>query len=159
MLGATPVLLSYPDVMDQLPKGFGDGFAMHLVFCHGLGLMGYFHSHTLFQGGIMMAPIGVLWNTAKYNACKNIVGQDVMDAAAALWLSTVYGGVATDTVGAYEWMLSHNDTVVTLNSTQTAVWADAVASYVEDWKNACDDPELAADIYDTAKAYIAALEV
>ena len=156
MLGVVPALLSFPDVLDQVPKGFGDGFSQHSEFCFGLGLISNFHSHTFFPGGIMMIPIGALWNTGSYEAVLDIVGQEVMDAAAAAWLTKFIEATAVDTAGALGWIAGHGDTVTSLDGTQTAVWAAACADYVTDWENACDNPALAAAIYDAAVAAIAA---
>jgi TRAP-type C4-dicarboxylate transport system substrate-binding protein len=157
MLGATGMRLSFDDVLDQVPKGMGDGFAIHSEFTYGLALLPYFHSHTLFLGGIMMMPIGMLWNTESYNAVVEAVGEEVMNAARAIYCETFDLWITVHTKGALEWWVTHGDTVTSLNSTQTEVWAAAVADYVEDWESVCDDPAKAKAIYDAAKAYIAAL--
>lgn len=162
MLGATSVLLLFSDLLDQVPKGIGDGYAQHSEFTYGVQvappLVSYFHSHTVFPGGILMTPIGMLWNTESYNAVVEAVGEEVMDAARAVWLETYDLWMTVDTAGALEWWVTHGDTVTSVNSTQTAVWAAACSDYVTQWENSCDDPALAADIYDAAKAYIAALQ-
>jgi hypothetical protein len=156
LLEATTVLLSFPDMMDQVPQGVGHGFAHLGQFVHFTGLLPYFHSHTFFQGGIVMKPIGMLWNTESYNVVVGAVGEEVMDAARAVYYETLYLWDTVLTAGALEWWVTHGDTVTYLNSTQTEVWAAACADYVTEWENSCDDPALAADIYDAAKAYIAA---
>jgi TRAP-type C4-dicarboxylate transport system substrate-binding protein len=159
MLGATGLLLSFPEVLGMVPECFGDGFAHHSEFCFALGLVPYFHSHTYFPGGIVMMPLGMLWNTEPYNAVVEAVGEEVMDAARAVWLETLDLWVTVDTAGALEWWVTHGDTVTSLNSTQTAIWAAACADYITQWENACPDPAKVEAIYDSAKAYIAAPEM
>jgi hypothetical protein len=157
MLGAIGVVLSFPDLLDQVPKGIGAGYAQHSEFCFGLNIISFFHSHTFFPGGIVMTPIGPLWNTESYEAVLDIVGQDVMDAAAAAYATKFIEATAVDTAGALGWIAGHGDTVTSLDSSQTAVWAAACADYFTTWENACDDPDLAEDILDAAVGYIAAL--
>jgi hypothetical protein len=79
-------------------------------------------------------------------------------AARAIWLETPDLSVAEDTGGALEWWVTHGDTVTSLNSTQTGVWAAACGDYITQWENACPDAALAADLYEPAEAYIAALQ-
>jgi hypothetical protein len=79
-------------------------------------------------------------------------------AARAIWLETPDLSVAEDTGGALEWWVIHGDTVTSLNSTQIVVWAAACGDYITQWENACPDPAKVEAIYDSAKAYIAALQ-
>jgi TRAP-type C4-dicarboxylate transport system substrate-binding protein len=155
MLGATGVVLSFPDLLDQVPKGIGDGYAQHSEFCFGLQIISFFHSHTFFPGGIVMTPIGPLWNTESYNKVKNIIGDAGMAAAADAYKTKFIQATAVDTAGAQDWMLTHGDTVTSLTASQTAVWAAAVGPYFTSWENACADANVAKAILASAQAFIA----
>jgi hypothetical protein len=115
------------------------------------------NSHTVFPGGIVVTPTGMLWNTESYTAVVEAVEEEVMDAARAVYFEILGLRTTVQTKGALEWEVIHGDTLTSLKSTQTEVWTNAVVDYVTNWENACDEPALAADIYDAAKAYIAAL--
>jgi hypothetical protein len=156
MLGATGVVLSFPDLLDQVPKGIGDGYAQHSEFCYGLQIISYFHSHTFFPGGIVMTPIGPLWNTDSYNKVKNIIGDAGMAAAADAYKTKFIQATAVDTAGALDWIATHGDTVTALTAAQTAVWAAACAPYFTTWENACPDANVAKAILAKAQSYIAA---
>lgn len=105
----------------------------------------------------MVTPTGMLWNTESYTAVVEAVEEEVMDAARAVYFEILDLRITVQTKGALEWEVTHGDTLTSLNSTQTEVWTNTVVDYVTNWENACDDPALPADIYDAARAYIAAL--
>jgi hypothetical protein len=141
-------------------------FAQHLEFCYAFGILNCCESWTLFPGGIVMTPMGVLWNAARYDACVAKLmeacgitegeAEAIMDGAAEEYRETCYQySYDPDTVG---WMVHlanpSNGCAVTLNSTQTEVWEAAVSDYFDDWKADCDDSGTAQDIYDAAKAAI-----
>jgi hypothetical protein len=104
----------------------------------------------------VVTPTGMLWNTESYTAVVEAVEEEVMDAARAVYFEILGLRTTVQTKGALEWEVTHGDTLTSLNSTQTEVWTNAVVDYVTNWENACDDPALTLDIYDAAKAYIAA---
>jgi hypothetical protein len=156
LLGASGTQVSFPDLLDGVPKGLGDGYCQHAEFTYGLGIVQYFHSHTVFPGGIVMTPILPLWNTQSYNKVKNIVGDQVMADAAAAYKQAFIAATAVDTAGYQSWWIDHHDFVVTLTVEQTAVWAAACAPYFTDWENACPDSSVAKAILAKAQSYIAA---
>lgn len=157
MLGASGSVLSFTDALTGIPSHVGDGFCMHLEFCSFFGLLPYLPSHTLFQGGIVMTPIGVIWNKTVYDGVVTAVGQSVMDAAAAAWLHTFLTETAVDTAGWGTYFATHPQTIVSLNRTQIVDngWVGNVSSYYGTWESACADPSVATQIYGNATALIA----
>lgn len=159
-LGAAGSFLTFPEVMSGIPSGIGDGFLQHNEFCAFFNLLQFFRSHTFFEGGISFMPIGELWNKEAWDETVAIVGEEVLEAAHQEWLTKAYQGTATDTVLVNEFFTAHaaeqTQTYLTGAQTEANGWVVAAAPYITTWQNLCDDPDLAADIYDAAQALIAA---
>jgi hypothetical protein len=163
-LGVTGDVQDLVPIMTGVANGMDDGFAQHLEFCAFFGLLQYLKSHTCFEGGLVMVPIGILWNTSKYDACVaqlTAAGANataVMTAAADVWHNSALEGTLVDTAAAGSYINAHGDqTVVSINTTQIADlgWAGNVSGYISDWETACSNSTKAHEIYLKALWYIA----
>jgi hypothetical protein len=148
----TGVKIGFFDMFGYFPApGSKDGFAMHNEFLHGAFGEAFFYSHTIFEGGgCMYAPIGVLWNAAKYTQCLNLVGQSVMDAAANVWLQTCITKTAVDTAGIWSFWGTRGDTIYTLNATEQAAFDVYFDTYTDSWVGNATNPTEAQDLIDEA---------
>jgi hypothetical protein len=150
--GVTATKIAFFDMFSIFPSPGGkDGFAMHNEFLHGAYGQEYFYSHTIFEGGgCMYTPIGILWNKAKYDQCVSLVGQPVMNAAAAKYLQTAISGTAVDTAGIWSFWGTRGDTIYTLNSTEQDAFDACFSAYTSNWVGNATNPTEAQNLIDTA---------
>jgi hypothetical protein len=141
-------------------------FAQHLEFCYAFGILNCCESWTIFPGGIVMIPMGVLWNAASYDDCVDKLmeacdltegeAEAIMEGARAEYIETCY--IYTNDPDTIGWQLHlanpANGCGLELTGPQTAVWEAAVSDYFDDWKDACANNVTAQNIYDSAKAAI-----
>ena len=156
-LGIIPNLLDFPGLVPAFQTGMGDGFIQHSEFLWGALGKEFFKSHTLVEGGILILPMGHLWNKAKYEECLAIVGQQVMDAAGALYLQTCVEGSNVDTAAITQYFADEGHTVTELDTAQTQAFQSVLTPYHDEWIADAPDPAKAQAIYDAVLAAIAAL--
>jgi len=148
--GCTGIQLAFPDLAPSFEAGLGDGYVQHNAFLLAVVGLDYFKSHTV--ANIHFAPIGVLWNTESYEACLDLVGQDVMDAAAQVYGDTFYP-LDAETLDAYDdAVAARGDTITELTPAQLEAFRDLMVTWHNDWINGADDPAAAQAIYDDALA-------
>jgi TRAP-type C4-dicarboxylate transport system substrate-binding protein len=152
--GVTGIQIAFPDLHPSFTAGLGNGFAQHNAFQIALGTIDYFFSHTITN--IIYTPIGVLWNKESYDACVDLVGQSVMDAAAQVYADTFYP-MDAETLNAFDATVAdRGDTVTVLDATQLAAFNDLMTPWIDDWINGADDPATAQALYEDCAALIAA---
>jgi hypothetical protein len=163
--GAYSAVISFDDAMQMCSTGKSmySGFAQHLEFCCAFGIVQCSDCYMLFPGGILMTPIGILWNADSYDACvaklqeacgiTEAAAVDIMDGAADEFVSWAYAGSAADYSCWHDWLLVH-DCYSTLTAEQTAAFEAAVAGYVATWEATCTGCNSTA-LYNAAKAAIA----
>lgn len=61
------------------------------------------NSHTVFPGGIVVTPTGMLWNTESNTAVVEAVEEEVMDAARAVYFEILGLRTTVQTNGVLEW--------------------------------------------------------
>ena len=111
---------------------------MPLLQCQHMLVTIYYHSnsHTVFPGGIVVTPTGMLWDTESHTAGVEAVEEEVMDVARAVCFEILGLRITVQTKGAPKWEVTHGDTLTSLNSTQMVVWAAACGDYVPERENA-----------------------
>lgn len=81
-LGGVPVDMDISDMYTSVERGVVEGVVNHMPVLNVFGVLELLESHTIFgEGGISMAPIGVIWNNDKYNSLPDDIKKIVDDGA------------------------------------------------------------------------------
>ncbi len=133
-LGATPVGMPVPAVSEGLSKGVIDGTTIPWEVTTALKVPELVSNHTEFTGKALYTLTFVLaMNKDKYESLPDDL-KKAIDDNSGLEFSVFAGGTQADSDGpAREVALDLGNNVVTLDETQTQVWADASQPIYAAW--------------------------
>lgn len=142
-LGGVPVNIDITEMYQAVEKGVVEGVVNHAPVCFVFGALELLKSHTYFgQGGISMAPVGMIWNNNSYNKLPDDL-KKVVNEADELWYKTFMekevGFNAMVEGKIKEW----GHTMVVLTPSEIAQWRDMVKdAVINKWIKAANDKGL-----------------
>jgi TRAP-type C4-dicarboxylate transport system substrate-binding protein len=135
-LGGVPVDLDIADMFTSVERGVVDGVVNHAPVCFVFGALDLLKSHTYFgQGGISMAPVGIIWNNDRYNSLPADVKKVVDDAGQFYYDSFMEQEIGFNAM-VEGIMRDRKDYFADLTPDQIAVWRDAIKPVIHSkWLN------------------------
>ncbi len=157
-LGATPVGMPVPAVPEALSKGVIDGTTIPWEVTLALKSSELVNHHTEFTGPMMYTLTFVLaMNWDKFNSLPEDL-RKVVEENSGLGFSVFAGGTQSDAdVPGRAFALKHGNSIVTLNSKESAAWANTAAPVYDAWIAEMADKGIDGQaLIDQAKALMAA---